>query len=159
LEEARAYAGPIDGTMIFMTGDPSGVPFLEKHRWLQSRAKHERVVLLTLVRDVRPYTPDEGRVTIEVVDAHLFRVEARFGYMEAPRIAPVLAACSAAGLELDDPETSFFYADPKIVAAPHGMNPFLRGLFDVMVRLALPITDELRIPTERRVELGVEVPI
>jgi KUP system potassium uptake protein len=160
LHQTGAYAGaPPTGTMIFLTGDPSGVPFLGKHRWLRVRAQDERVVLLTLVRDPRPYTPDDGRVTIEIVDARLVRVAARFGYMEPPRIAPVFSACEDHGLALDDPETSFFYADPKIVAAPHGLPPFFRRLFDALVRVALPITDELQIPAERRVELGLEVAI
>jgi len=156
---AQATGDPINGTMVFLTGDPSGVPFLGKHRWLRARAQHERVILLTLVRDSRPHATGNDRVTIDIVGPHLVRVAARFGYMDAPRIAPVVAACDALGLQLDDPETSFFYADPKIVAAPHGMNPFLRGLFDLMVRVALPITDELQIPAERRVELGLEVAI
>ena len=149
----------IHGTMVFLTGDPSGVPFLGKHRWLQTRAQRERVVLLTLLRDPRPFAAGKDRVTIEVVGPHLVRVAARFGYMDAPRIAPILEACEGHGLDLDDPETSFFYADPKIVAAPHGMNPLFRRLFDAMVRIALPITDELQIPAERRVELGLEVAI
>jgi KUP system potassium uptake protein len=149
----------IHGTMVFLTGDPSGVPFLGKHRWLRARAQHERVVLLTLLRDPRPFAAGEDRVTIEVVGPHLVRVAARFGYMDAPRLAPILEACEGHGLDLDDPETSFFYADPKIVAAPHGMNPIIRRLFDGMVRIALPITDELQIPAERRVELGLEVAI
>ena len=33
----------IHGTMVFLTGDPSGVPFLGKHRWLRARAQNERV--------------------------------------------------------------------------------------------------------------------
>ncbi|HEV8021179.1 MAG TPA: KUP/HAK/KT family potassium transporter, partial [Candidatus Lustribacter sp.] len=36
---------PADGTMVFLTGDPNGVPFLKKHRWLRRRGYHERIVL------------------------------------------------------------------------------------------------------------------
>ncbi len=156
---AQTTGDAVNGTMVFLTGDPSGVPFLGKHLWLQARANHERVVLLTLIRDSRPHTPEDGRVTIEVVGPHLVRVGARFGYMDPPRIQPVLRACEREGLNLDDPEISFFYADPKIVPKPGGMNGFIRHLFEGMVRIALPITDELQIPAERRVELGLEVAI
>lgn len=159
-DAASAPGGEMHGTMVFLTGDPSGVPFLGKHRWLRVRAQYERVVLLTLIRAPGPYAEDEGRVSIEVVSDRLIRVFARFGFMEQPKIAPVIAACAAQGLDLEDPKTSFFYADPKIVAAERGGMPsFLREAFEFMVHVARPLTDDLEIPAERRVELGLEVRI
>ncbi|HEV2738488.1 MAG TPA: hypothetical protein VGU66_07915, partial [Candidatus Elarobacter sp.] len=86
------------------------------------------------------------------------RVIARFGYMEAPEIAPVLRACEAFGLHLDRDDTSFFYADPKIEAALRGGMPgWRRELFSALLRNARPLPDDLHIRAERRVELGVTV--
>ncbi len=80
--------------------------------------------------------------------------------MEQPRIDPVLRACAAFGLDLDRDDTSFFYADPKIVpAAEHGMVGWRRELFTTLLRNARPLPDDLRIRAERRIELGVTVTI
>jgi K+ transporter len=79
--------------------------------------------------------------------------------MEAPRIDPILRACDAFGLQLDRDDTSFFYADPKIEAAEHGMPDWRRQLFAALQRNARPLPDDLRIKAERRIELGVTVSI
>ena len=150
---------PASGTMIFLTGDPEGIPFLERHRWLRVRAQHERIVLLTLTRLQEPYANPGTRVHIQKLSARLVRVVADFGYMEPPRIKTIMQACDASGLKLDDPETSFFYADPKISAKPGGMWGPQRWLFGVLVRNSRPLPDDLQISADRRVELGLEVAI
>ena len=148
------------GTMVFLTPDPRGVPFLARHRWIRDRAQEERIVVLNIARAATPYLEHEQRVTVERLSLRLVRVIARFGYMEAPRIDPILRACDAFGLQLDRDDTSFFYADPKIEAArKHGMPGWRRELFTALLRNARPLPDDLRIKAERRVELGVTVPI
>ncbi len=160
LTETRGLALPAaNGTMVFLTGDPNGVPFMLKHRWLKRRAYHERIVLLNLSRVQGPYADPNNRVTIEKSSDRLVRVIAYFGYMEPPRIKSVLEACSENGLHMQDPETSFFYADPKLVPAAHGMPRSLRWLFGVLARNSRPLPDDLQIPADRRVEIGLEVGI
>jgi KUP system potassium uptake protein len=160
LAETRDLALPVvNGSMVFLTGDPNGVPFMLKHRWLKRRAFHERIVLLNLSRVQGPYARAEERVTIEHLSDRLVRVVAHFGYMEPPRISPILSSCSAGGLHIEDPETSFFYADPKLVPAAHGMPRSLRWLFGVLARNSRPLPDDLQIPADRRVEIGLEVGI
>ena len=155
--QSRAQGEP-PGTMVFFTGDPTGVPFVARHRWVRERAKRERVVLLTLVRAARPYLPDPERVTIEHVTDRLIRVGASFGYMERPAIEPILSACEARSLHIDDDETSFFYTDPKIVPAEKRAAPrWQRTLFTYLQRNARPMPDELDIRAERRVLLGLDV--
>jgi KUP system potassium uptake protein len=151
--------GVATGTMVFLTGDPNGVPFMSKHRWLRARAHHEKIVLLNLARVQGPYAHEDHRVRIETLSERLVRVVAHFGYMEPPRIKSILESCSMKGLDLEDAETSFFYADPKLVPAAHGMYGPLRWLFGVLARNSRPLPDDLQIPADRRVEIGLEVGI
>jgi KUP system potassium uptake protein len=151
--------GTPTGTMVFLSGDPQGIPFMANHRWLRARAHHERIVLLTLQRNVAPYTDPARRVKIERLSDRLIRVTAQFGYMEPPRINAILSACEARGLQLDDPETSFFYADAKLTSLRGGMPGPQRWLFGVLSRNSRPLSDDLQIPADRRVELGLEVAI
>jgi KUP system potassium uptake protein len=158
--ETSATEGTVQGTMVFLTPDPSGVPFLKNHRWIRNRVGRERLILLHLTRAAKPYLVASDRVTIEYLAPRLIRVYARFGYMEPPRIKPILNACKAEGLALDDEETAYFYADPKIEAATeHPFPPWQRGLFNALQRNSRPLPDDLQIPAERRIELGVTVAI
>jgi len=160
LTETRGLALPAaNGTMVFLTGDPNGVPFMRKHKWLRRRAYHERIVLLNLARAAGPYARAANRVEIEKLSDRLVRVIAHFGYMEPPRVAAILEACGANGLNLEDEDTSFFYADPKLVPAVHGVPRTIRWLFGVLARNSRPLPDDLQIPADRRVEIGIEVGI
>jgi KUP system potassium uptake protein len=146
------------GTMVFLTGDPGGVPFVESHRWLRARAEEERVVLLTLVRALSPYLANESRVRVENVRDRLTIVRAMFGYMEQPRIDPILRACSTQGLDLDSDDTSFLYAEPKFVRAKDAPLPnWQRGYFSFLFRNARPVQEDLGIRADRRIEIGAEV--
>jgi KUP system potassium uptake protein len=157
--ESRPSNGDPRGTMVFLTGDQHGVPFVGgTHDWIRARADEERVVLLTLTRAARPYVDEGDRLVIEHRSPRLVLVTANFGYMERPTIEPITSACSAAGLNIDSDTTSFFYADPKLSRAREDPMPaWRRGLFAVLLRNARPLPDDLGIRAERRVELGIEV--
>jgi KUP system potassium uptake protein len=145
--------------MVLLTGDPDQVPFLESHAWVRERASEERVLLLSLLPSSIPYVARGERVTVVKLGA-LTRVVARFGYMELPNIAPIAEACKRYGISLDEDDTSFFYADPKI--EPASVDPFpawRRELFAFLRLVARPLPDDLHIVAERRVELGVTVRI
>jgi KUP system potassium uptake protein len=161
VRESRPTQGEATGTMILLTGDQHGVPFVGgKHHWIRARADEERVVLLTLVRAARPWVSESERVTIEPVSERLSLVTANFGYMERASIDPVLHACGAKGLHLDSDQTSFFYADPKLIRASEGALPaWQRRYFEILVRNARPLPDDLGIRPEWLVELGVEVAV
>lgn len=161
LREAKPSNERPEGTMVFLTGNPNGVPFIGgKHRWIRARADEEQIVLLTLTRAARPYVPQSERVHIERINERLAIVGASFGYMEGPVISAVTRACGAQGLNIDSDDTSFFYADPKIVAAKEKNLPsWQRGYFTFLARNARPLPDDLEIRAERRVELGIEVAI
>ncbi|MDQ2866327.1 MAG: KUP/HAK/KT family potassium transporter [Candidatus Eremiobacteraeota bacterium] len=158
LENGTAQ-GPILGSMVLFTGDPNGVPFVAHHPWLRRRLQTERIVLLTLIKATRPYVEEENRVKVENLSDRFTRVSGSFGYMERPRIDPILAACKRNGLDIDNELTSFVYADPKIQASPAGMPTWQRTIFDFLQRVSHPLPDELRVRAERRVELGVEIQV
>ena len=143
--------------MVFLTPDENRIPFVASHRWVHDRAHEEHVVLLKLQRGATPTVPDADRVRVERVAPSLTRIVATFGYMEPPRIKPIVDAACAKGLDLDRSDTSFFYADPKIEDPKGGDGSFAQRAFVMMQRSARPLPDDLGIPAERRIELSVSV--
>jgi KUP system potassium uptake protein len=151
---------PLKGAVVLLTGDPVGVPFIGKHPWLGEIVRDEIVVGLTVVSVPRPYVPRDERVRIDRTSFPFVHVLASFGYMEQPRIAPILQACGAADLEIDKDTTAFVYAAPVIVARSHGGLPaWQRRLFELLQRLSRTPAEDLEIKANRRVELGVETAV
>jgi KUP system potassium uptake protein len=161
LREIRPNPEDAKATMILLTGDQHGVPFVGgHHQWIRARASEERVVLLTLVRAARPYVPESERVTVKQRSRRLWLVTAQFGYMERPSIDPIISACGAEELRLDSEETSFFYADPKLTRASERPLPtWQRRYFEILMRNARPLPDDLGIQPDWLVEIGVVVPV
>jgi KUP system potassium uptake protein len=153
-------AGEFKGTMAFLTHDPDSVPFLARHPWIRARACEERLIVLHVASERRPYVSAKERVEIDRLSPTLVRVLARFGYMEPLRIKSVVESCESLGLQFDDDNTPFFFAEPKIEARQTGgMAQWQRWLFGVLQRNARTLPDELEIPAERRMEIGVTVAV
>ena len=161
LRDSHPTPGEPKGTIVFLTGDKHGVPFVGgKRKWVRERTDEARTVLMTLVRASRPYVEEVKRVHIERKSDRLSIVTAQFGYMERLSIVTILEACGAQGLHLDSDDTSFFYADPKLKRSDEDPLPgWQRRYFEVLARNSRPLPDDLGIRAERRVELGVEVAV
>ncbi len=160
LREARPSTDPPKRTLVFLTGDPRGVPFIggEHRGWIRAVADRGNMVLLTLIRAARPYVPQSERVAIERITGRVYRVQARFGYMEAPMMRWVSEACFVQGLNIDSDDTSFLYADPMVVADPHNPLPaWQREYFVMLAHNARPLPDDLELRAERCIAVGVEV--
>jgi KUP system potassium uptake protein len=164
VDQFLAEFGPLahapKGVLVLLTGDPSGVPFVNAHRWLNPLISEEVVILLTVKAVPQPRVEEAERVTIDYVSERFARITALFGYMESPRLTPILRACGAANLNLDKDTTSFVYANPVIVRKRSGgLARWQRRLFEVLQRLSRTLAEDLEIKPNRRVELGVEVSV
>jgi KUP system potassium uptake protein len=165
VDEFLAEAGdrlgrPYRGTAVFLTADHEGVPFVLRHHWARTHGTEERIVLLTLIPTNDPYLGDERRVVVERLSPGLVRVTAYFGFMEKPDIKQVVKGCAASGLQLDDPETTYYMADPQIVARERGIwHAWRRALFVFLKQNSRPIGASLGIPADSQAKLGLEVPM
>jgi len=156
----REPSGAPQGAVVLLSGDPTGVPFVRSHPWLDRLIDEAVVVVLNVTFVPRPYVPESQRVTVTHLAAGLVRVSAAFGYMEPPRIIPILRACDASKLAIDKDTTSFVYSQPVIVGKACGGMPRLqRQLFDVVQRLARKLATDLEIKASRQIEIAIEVAV
>jgi KUP system potassium uptake protein len=159
LEQHGQTTTPI-GHSVLLTGDPTGIPFIRRHRWLPNFLDRKVVVLLNLVPADIPYVEQDQRVSIDRLAPALYVIRASFGYMEPPRLGPVLLGCDKEKLALDDEHTTFFYAQPVIIGkAQGGMRRGQRALFMWLSRVSRSLVDDLELPPDRRIGLGVEIQI
>jgi KUP system potassium uptake protein len=161
LRDVRGRLGvAYQGTAVFLTGDPQGIPFILRHHWGRTHSIDEKIVLLTVVPSTDPYVDADQRVTVEWLSEGLVRVTACFGFMEKLDLRRITHACAAAGLHIEGEDTTYYSADPHIVAVKKGFfRAFWRGVYVILRRNSRSVTSSLGIPADAHARLGIEVPM
>ena len=150
----------VEGTAIFLTRTPEGIPHTLLHNLKHNKVLHQRVVLLSLMVEDVARVPDMDRLEIEQLGDGFFRVIAKFGFVEDTEVPHVLELCAAHGMEFDMMDTTFFLGRETLLpSAQPGMALWREHLFAWMWKNASRAMDFLRLPPNRVVELGTQVEI
>ena len=148
----------VEGTAVYLTGDPNYAPGALLHNLKHSKVLHrQNIILVGRIGDT-PRVPDEERVTLERLNADFQLVTVRYGFMESPNIPAALIACKPLGLQYDIMTTSFFLGRKTIVATLRkGIGRLQDRLFIVLSKNAASPTDVFQIPPGRSLEMGRQV--
>jgi KUP system potassium uptake protein len=159
LEDVHSLNPPrVQGTAVFLTANPNGVPVLLLHHFKHNQVLHEKVVLLTITSEQTPYVKASHRMRVEQVDESFYRLVARFGFMETPNVPQLLAASRDWGLAVDLERTTYYLGRETLIASKRpGMARWRKRLFAFVSRNARSATDYFGIPPNRVVELGMQV--
>jgi KUP system potassium uptake protein len=149
----------VPGTAIYMSGQGAGVPQALVHNLQYNKVLHERVVLLNIITVQQPHCSDEQRVVVDELRHGLWGVKLFYGFMEDPDVPHALVkAARDRGLKFDYQDVVYFLGrQTLLVTDAKGMAIWREKLFVLMSRNAVRATAYFRLPTERVVELGVQV--
>lgn len=150
----------VQGTAVFMTTDPSGVPLALLHNLKHNKVLHERVVILNVRYGEVPYVPAEHRLAVTKLGEGVFHVVVRYGFMDDVDIPKALAECPC-GMDFDMMDTTFFLSRENLIPTrgDGGMTVWREHLFATMARNAASPMTFFRIPPNRVVELGAQLEI
>ncbi len=155
LEQRRPVRVP--GTAVFLTAHTSGTPEVLVHHLRHNQALHEQVIFLSVVADDIPEVPEPERVKVEPHPFGFYRVTARYGFMETPNVATVVAHCCRE-LESAHDGVSYYLGRPTLIATGGTrMMKWRKLLFAFLARNARPATQFFGIPPDQVVELGMQV--
>jgi KUP system potassium uptake protein len=150
----------VEGTAVFLTRSPEGIPHTLLHNLKHNKVLHQRVVLLSLMVEDVARVPDMDRLEIEQFADGFYRVVARFGFVEDTEVPHVLKLCEEHNLHFDMMDTTFFLGRETLLpSAKPGMAMWREHLFSWMWKNASRAMDFLRLPPNRVVELGTQVEI
>jgi KUP system potassium uptake protein len=148
----------VPGTAVFMTAQPTGTPPALAHNLHYNKVLHRHVVMLTVSTAQQPYVVEADRISVEPLGHDLFNVRLQYGFMEDPDVPRALAQARQQGLVLDGDDLTYFLGrETIIVTRRRGMATWREKLFVLMARNAVRATAFFRLPTERVIELGVQV--
>ncbi|MDI2091558.1 potassium transporter Kup [Commensalibacter oyaizuii] len=152
----------VSGTAIFMTPDPVSVPNSLLHNLRHNKVLHDHVLFVTIENLKQPEAERGHRIAMRQLAPNIYQIIVRYGFMEMPNLPKVLELLKTQPqMSFFDPlQASYFTTREQIVQAPiPKMSKWRMAIFMFMNRNASPVTDFLRIPADRVVELSVRVSI
>ncbi|AKF06546.1 potassium transporter Kup [Sandaracinus amylolyticus] len=149
----------VKGTAVFMTASANGTPPVLVHHYRHNQVLHEQIMLLSIqVQDV-PFVPKDESVTVDDLGHGIYRVTAKYGFMQSPRVTEILRAAEKQhGLATRPEKTSFYLGREKLVVTKNpGMAQWRKVLFTFLSRNARPASDYFKLPPDRVLEIGMQL--
>ena len=151
----------IPGTGVFFTGRLDQTPPSLQKLVQHTSVLYERVILVTVVIEPTPRTSGEERLELKELDAGVYRVFLRYGFMQSPNIPSELSACAKLGLSLDMEHVHYILGDvdPLPGRKRDGMALWRDKLFVYLARNTQPATATYHIPIAQTMRVGLHVGI
>jgi len=160
LTTAATAATRVQGTAVFMTSSPEGVPHALLHNLKHNKVLHDRVLILTVMIDEVPFVDDEDRMEVRPLGSNFYRMIMRYGFMQEINIPATLKLVENCGPKIKMMDTSFFLARQTLLASDRpGMAIWREKVFAWMLSNSESAMEFFKLPTNRVVELGSQVEI
>ena len=149
----------VDGTAVFLTANPEGVPATMLHNMKHNKVVHERNLVLTVRTAGVPHVSEDERATYEKVGANFARVTLRYGFMDTPDIPSAVAlAIPKSDKPLNQMMTSYFVGRNVLQASKDEGLPFWQDIILIFLqRNAFNPAEFFNIPSNRIVTIGTQV--
>lgn len=154
--------GPIrvPGTAVFLTGNRVGTPRSLLHNFKHNRIVHERVIILSVVFEEVPYVEPGNRLVYSELGAGLHRADLHYGFFENPDVPEALKALPIPGFEFKPLQATYFVGRESLLVTPlPSMRRWRKRLFRFLSTNALDASEYFRLPSNRVVEIGLQVEI
>ena len=150
----------VPGTAVYLDSSASSVPRALQRTIETHKTLHERIVLLTVETTDEPRSEKGKRVTVRELTPGLYRVVARYGFMESRGVPSLLAEAEDSGLSFRPAETIYVLGQKNIlVTGRSGMLRWRKRLYSLMARNARPAAYHFGLPPGRVIEIGEQLEI
>ena len=150
----------VDGTAVFLTGEPGIVPNALLHNLKHNKVLHAQNLFVTVHNHEVPWIGMDKRLQIEPLGGDCWQVTVNYGFKNDPDLPRALELLRGRGCELEPMTTSYFLSrDTVIPTIGGGMAPWREKLFAQMHHNASGAADFLHLPNNAVVELGSKIEI
>jgi KUP system potassium uptake protein len=157
---ASSHIVRVRGTAVFMAGLPTGTPLVLLHHVKANKVLHETVVLLSVVTEEVPSVPEAERLEFREIGHQLgvWRVIARYGYMESPDVAALMEQVREKGVPVKLAETTYYFNREMIITGGDTkLWHWQKRLYSFLSRNARPVRDYYRLPPMQIIEVGLPI--
>ena len=118
---------------------------------------HTDIAILHLKTEDIPRVPNFEKIEAEKLLSGFYRIIARHGYMEAPKIETILALAREKGVEVKLENTSFFLGREKLIIGDKPkMSLWRSNLFLFLSKNSMDASSFFGIPSNQVIEVGVQ---
>lgn len=150
----------VKGMAVYMSSNPSGVPRTLLHNLKHNKVLHEHISILTILNEEVPRISDDKRLEVEEIAENFYRIIAHYGFVETPDVPHVLHLASGHGIDYNIDETTFFLGrETLVLGRSRKMSKLQKRLFMFLSRNAQDATIHYGIPSNRTIEIGIQVEI
>ena len=151
----------VPGSAVFFTRSGEGAPPVMLWHVKRNKALQRDVLVVRLTVVSTPRVTADARVAVKQEAPGFWRAEVNFGFMETPDVPAILAACKGRGCDIDLSDVTYYVGHETIVSRDDGQGlPSWQVMaFAAMGRNASRISDYLKLPNDRLVEIGRQFPI
>jgi len=153
----------VPGTAIFLNRGKATAPLALRANVKNNHVLHNHVLILAIETLPVPHVADADRLEIDHLgykEDRIYHITARFGYMDAPRVPPLLPLIRQAGADkpLGRDEVSYFLSTIEVRKgkAP-GMSAWRKRLFIATTRLTADAAEYFQLPRDRTVIMGSRI--
>jgi KUP system potassium uptake protein len=153
----------VPGTAIFLNRGKETAPLALRANVEHNEVLHDHVLVLAIETVPVPHVADDKRLEIDDLgykDDRIYHVTARFGYMDTPRVPPLLPLIRAAAEEgkLEGGKVSYFLSTIEVRrGSTPGMSRWRKRLFIATTRLTADAAEYFQLPRDRTVIMGSRI--
>jgi KUP system potassium uptake protein len=148
----------VEGTAVYLASEAGGMPRALLNNLKFNRVLHERNVLLTFVRPEVPFVPPEERIEIQELGRGMYRIIARYGFMEQPNVVAALRSAEEKGVAYEPEQTVYVVGrENPVFAVGSGMPLWRKRLFAFMGRNSQLAAIHFGVPSHRTLEVSSQV--
>ena len=148
----------IPGTGVFLSTFHKEVPPMLLHYVNQTKAAHEKVVILSVLTADVPEVEPSKRLEAHGLGHGVYRITGHYGFMETPDVPQILVQSRAHGVHIDLDNVTYYMGRITLVPAWKKTLPkWRRFLFTFMLRNAVSRATYLGIPPSKVIEIGVQM--
>jgi len=147
----------IRGQAIFLTGNPDRIPQAIIQNLNHNKILHTDIAILHFKTEDIPRVPNFEKIEAEKLLSGFYRIIARHGYMEAPKIETILSLAREKGVEVNLENTSFFLGREKLIIGDKPkMSLWRSNLFLFLSKNSMDASSFFGIPSNQVIEVGVQ---
>lgn len=156
---AKRPPARVDGTAVYLSANPEGVPGTILHNLKHNRVLHERNLVLTVRTASMPHVPPAERSEYVPANGDFARVILRYGFMDTPDVPSDLAAAIPKGMDQLNPMTTSYFVGRNVLSASKDEGlPFWQDMILIFLqRNAYNPAEFFQIPSNRIVALGAQL--
>jgi KUP system potassium uptake protein len=166
IDELHAKKPPlprVPGTAIFLNRGKTTAPLALRANVEHNHVLHDQVIILAIATLPVPHVPAGTRLEIDDLgykDDRIYHVTAHFGYMDTPRVPPLLPRIhkDEGKGSLDDAQISYFLSTIELRRGnTPGMSRWRKRLFIATARLTADAAEYFHLPRDRTVIMGSRI--